>query len=137
MKMNDEVRYIDIKGVEHNALVSGFDARTEGVIDLIYVEANGYVMTKYAVPHVSHESRKENNADLPSYPLNAYKMPDEEHKAIPSDHPIHDHPFAAKEKDDDGNVIEKPRPMYEADVQAHQVGPDVATMLDEAPPASE
>jgi hypothetical protein len=120
MKVNDSVIYIDPQGVERNALVAAINGLHEGVIDLVYVDANSEVQKKFGIVHASDESKQENNPDLPSYQLNAYKLPGEEHKALPSDHPAFDHPFKAAEKDDDGNVIAQSRPEYEAEVSEHK-----------------
>jgi len=138
MQKGKAVIFVDALGKEHSALVTALNVAHEGYVSLIYIDAGApeadNIKTASDVPHISDASRADSNPDLPSYPLNAWKEPGEEHRALPADHPQFDHPFKQPELDEQGNPIPVARPAYEADVAAHQ---DVATLLQQAPPAEE
>lgn len=116
-KLNDVVIYVDRKGVAHNALVLQPD--TDEIISLIYVTADGVAKTEFGVHHKSSDAKRENNPNVPEYILNCWKEKDEDHPAIPVDHPMFDHPFELKTKDEAGRVIQKPRPLTQAAIDEH------------------
>lgn len=130
MRNNDNIVFIDAKGVSHNARVQSFrehrDDKGKIVHDEPLVTLNynapptGEPTTLIDVPHIDHPSRQENNPDLPSYPLHAWKYEDKDHLEVPADHPLHDHFNEQPVKDDQGNVIPKKRPIYESHIATHR-----------------
>jgi len=130
VRNNDNILFIDAKGVSHNARVQSFrehrDQKQELVHDEPLVTLNynapptGEPQTLIDVPHISHPSRQENNPELPSYPLHAWKYEDEEHLQVPADHPLHDHLNEQPKLDEQGKVIPKRRPHYEMHQRMHQ-----------------
>lgn len=142
MQKGKNVLYVDSFGVEHDALVTAVNGLNLGFVTLVYVDMKApeasNLITKFDVPHVSDKSQDENNPALPRYTLNVWKDAGEEHKAPPADHPIFDHPAKKPDIDQDGNPIQVERPLYEAEVAAHEAPapePDVTAALDAAGPA--
>jgi hypothetical protein len=135
------VIYVDQVGREHAALVTAVNGLNDGYVSLVYVDAKAdetdNVIKEIDVAHASDPSKDESNPDLPRYVLNAWKEPGEFHQALPADHPAMDHPFLPVVVDQDGIPIPIARPVYEAQIAAHQAGPDVAKLLDQAPRAAE
>jgi hypothetical protein len=122
MNVNQVVIYIDPKGVPKNALVKSLNQLHEGYLSLSYQDAEGRSIDVFDVPHMDDESRQEPNPDLPTFHINCWKYPDEDHNRAPKDHPMFDHPFEPPTLDDDGRRIPKPRPEFDAVVEEHQAG---------------
>jgi hypothetical protein len=123
LRINHDIIFIDGKGQSFNALVksSRDDGHGEPLVTLIYnAPPTGEPIELIDVPHISHPSRKENNPELPSYPLHAWKHEDEEHLEIPADHPVHDHYNEQPTRDSEGNIVPKRRPLHEAHIAAHR-----------------
>lgn len=123
MRINHDITFIDRKGQSFNALVksSRESGHGEPLVTLIYnAPPTGEPQEVIDVPHISHPSRQENNPELPSYPLHAWKHEEEEHRELPEDHPVHDHFNEQPKKDEQGNIIPKRRPHYEAHIQLHR-----------------
>jgi hypothetical protein len=123
LRINHDITFIDRKGQSFNALVksSRESGHGEPLVTLIYnAPPTGEPQEVIDVPHISHPSRQETNPDLPSYPLHAWKHEEEEHRELPEDHPVHDHFNEQPKKDDQGNIIPKRRPHYEAHIAAHR-----------------
>jgi hypothetical protein len=116
------VIYIDRASVKHKALVVGVNNLNPDVLDVAYFDLKSDALkTEFGVPHMSDESKKETNPELPQYSLNCWKKYGEEHLAIPVDHPANDHPFELKKQDDTGRIVAKARPEFDkhiADVAA-------------------
>lgn len=129
MRNNDVIAFIDSKGVTHNALVKAFrehrDEKGELVdldplVTLTYNLPTGEPKELIDVHHMDHPIKQEPNPDLPTYALHVWKYQDEDHLVVPSDHPLHDHPYEAQKLDDAGNPIPKRRPIYEKHIQWHK-----------------
>lgn len=120
MNVNDVVVYIDRKGTPHNGLVKSLNQLHEGYLSLSYQDDEGRSIDVFDVPHMDHESRQEPNPDLPTFHINCWKYPDEEHNRAPKDHPMFDHPFEPPTKDRDGRIVPKPRPLLDAAIAEHQ-----------------
>ena len=125
----DVVIYVDHTGAEHKALVTAINGLNPRHLSLVYIDPKAdereNVKQVYDVQYL-HDQFEENNPDLPKIHLNCWKFDGEEHTVAASDHPMFDHPFAPKPTDEDGRVIEKPRPEYDAQVAAHlESNPDV------------
>jgi hypothetical protein len=119
MNVNEVVVYLDAKGVPHNALVKSLNQLHDGFVSVSYQDAEGRTIDVYDVPHMDHESRQEPNPDLPTFHINCWKYPDEDHNVAPKDHPMFDHRFAPPTKDNDGRIVPKPRPLLDAVVAEH------------------
>lgn len=122
MNVNEVVVYIDPKGVPKNALVKSLNQLHDGYVSLSYQDAEGRPVDVFDVPHMDDESRQEPNPDLPTFHINCWKYPEEDHNRAPKDHPMFDHPFAPATLDNDGRRIPKPRPLLDAVVAEHQAG---------------
>jgi hypothetical protein len=123
LRINHDIAFIDRKGQSFNALVksSRESGHGEPLVTLIYnAPPTGEPQEVIDVPHISHPSRQENNPELPSYPLHAWKHEEEEHRELPEDHPVHDHFNEQPQKDEQGKIIPKKRPHYEAHIQQHR-----------------
>lgn len=92
----------------------------EPLATLVYLDGSNEAVTVFDVPHITHPSRQEANPALPNYPVNAWKRIDEEHKALPEDHPQFDHPHEQPKFNNDGQRILKERPKYDGHLAAHQ-----------------
>ncbi len=135
MKRTEPVIYCDAKGVEHEALVFAVNPLNEGYLSLVYVDPSkpdaDNVVKVFDVRHMSSISEfrtvkyssgqdaEEGNPDLPTYHLNCWKNLFEHSKALPSDHPAYYHPHLPT-TDKDGKRIERSRPEYDAQIEAHQ-----------------
>lgn len=130
MRNNENIIFIDHKGKSHNARVQSFREHRDAKDALIHHEPlvtlnynggpGGEPVTLIDVPHISHPNRQENNPDLPSYPLHAWKREEEEHLELPGDHPVHDHFNEQPARDEHGNIVPKRRPLHEAHIAAHR-----------------
>jgi hypothetical protein len=124
MNKNEPVIYIDAKGSEHLALVTAVNPFTLGRVSLVYVDVTAdereNLVQLSDVAHMDDSSKQENNPDLPTIHLNCWKEYGDRHSAPAVDHPMFDHPFAPKPKDEEGRVVEASRPNYDAQVAAHQ-----------------
>lgn len=130
MRKNDNIVFIDHKGVSHNMRVESFREHRDGKGELIHDEPlvtgnynmppTGEPMTLIDIQHISHPQRQDNNPELPSYPLHAWKYEEEEHLELPADHPVHDHFNEQPKLDGQGKVIPKSRPHYEAHIWRHR-----------------
>lgn len=130
MRNNENIIFVDHKGKSHNARVQSFREHRDAKDALIHHEPlvtlnyngrpGGEPLTLIDVPHISHPSRQENNPELPSYPLHAWKYEHEEHLELPGDHPVHDHFNAQPERDGEGNIVPKRRPLHEAHIREHR-----------------
>lgn len=124
MHKSKHVMFVDGLGKEHSALVTAINGLHPGYVTLVYVDESApdadNLKKVYDIPHMELKPA-ESNSSLPSYDFNCWKEVDEEHKALPSDHPAFDHPFAGPAKDEEG--IPLPRPEYEAELAAHQAKP--------------
>lgn len=123
MHKSKHAMYVDGLGKEHYALVTAINQLHPGYVTLVYVDEDASerenLKTVYDVPHLS-EKNAEPNPALPSYDVHGWKEVDEEHKALPSDHPAFDHPHKLPEFDQDGTRIPIIRPEYEAEIAAHK-----------------
>jgi hypothetical protein len=140
------VVYVDVRGAEHDALVRAVNGLNPGYVDLAYVDSEApesdNMKTVFAVPHMDDDSQKEPNPALPTIHLNVWKEHYRIHNEPASDHPMFDHPFAEKEKDEFGQVLEPARPEYEAQIAAHQESvaglpseADLDSAANDAPPS--
>lgn len=129
MKKSEHVIYIDPQGREHAALVTALNGLNQGYLSVIYIDAEAPERENqrevFDIPHFSDPARSEHSAKLPDIHLNCWKEVGEAHAVPASDHPMFDHPFVAKEKDEFGKVLEPARPEYEAQVSAHAEGKKV------------
>lgn len=130
MRNNDLVIFIDSKGVSHNALVKAFREHrdeqgvlvdSEPLVTLTYNLPTGEPKEVIDVHHMDHPAKQEPNPDLPTYALHVWKYEHEEHLEVPSDHPLHDHPYEIQKFDDGGNPVPKRRPKYEMHVHLHKL----------------
>jgi hypothetical protein len=153
MHKGKPIIYIDGLGREHEASVVDINQLHPGFITVGYFAEDGDTIKVYDIPHMSHESRQnvvtvldknnrpvqQGNPDLPTYPVHCWKERDEEHKALPSDHPAFDHPHKLPEFDQDGARIPIARPEYEADIAASRVpsGADLDAVAAEAKAAED
>jgi hypothetical protein len=146
MELKKSIVYIDAFGNQHDALVIAINQMHEGVISVAYVGDGGRFGAEplkfaFDIQHMSARSEmttvqvsdkenpahlaafpdgvKQGNPKLPTYHLNCWKEPDEEHKALPSDHPAFDHPYDFPKADEHGYFPVKSRPEFEADQVAH------------------
>lgn len=119
--MNRAVIYLDTKGKEHEALVFAVNPLNEGYVSLVYVDESrpdaDNVVKLFDVRHMA--TIEETNPALPTYHLNCWKDPYEDHLALPADHPAFDHPHLPT-TDADGKVIPVDRPEYDAQVASYQ-----------------
>jgi hypothetical protein len=136
MKKTEEVIYVDPQGREHKALVTALNGLNPGYISVVYVDGdapeNENIRRVYDIPHFKDSARSEHSADLPDIHLNCWKEIGEEHTAPASDHPMFDHPFAEKAKDEFGQVLEPERPEHSAMVAEHVASLPSAEDLDAA-----
>ena len=72
MKPETVIVYIDLKGLEHNALLIEEDQRHAGFVSLVYLN-RGIAQRMVGVAHESHESKDESNPDLPRVALNCWR----------------------------------------------------------------
>ncbi len=142
MEKGKTVVYIDPAGVPHDALVLAENGLNPGFVTLAYVDLQApestNLKTVFDVPHFTDGSKDETNPAKPRYALNAWREHDEAHLGIPADHPHFDHPFKPADVAQNGEPIPVSRPVTEAMEAAHLEGleePDVASQLDQAPPA--
>lgn len=139
--MNGDLKiYIDPAGVSHNALVTAPNPASPDVLDLVYVHPTDGIKQVYGILPATDPSKKENNPDLPSYPLNAWKNPGDDHLQLPADHPNNDHPFATEEQKARAKGIQLVAPIQRTDVTVEDQPPtpkkpDVTTQLQNAGPA--
>lgn len=126
MNVNDVVIYIDPKGVPKNALVKSINQLHDGYVSLSYQDAEGRSIDVFDVPYMGDKSRQEPNPDLPTFHINCWKYPGEQHNVAPKDHPMFDHPFAPPTKDQDGRIVPKPRPEFEKVVEIHKASKPAA-----------
>ena len=130
------VVYIDAKGAEHEALVRALNGLNPGYATVVYVDVDApeadNLKTVFDVPHMDDDAKKETNAALPTIHLNCWKEKHRIHNAPASDHPMFDHPFAEKQKDEFGEVIQPSRPEHEAMIAAHAASLPSAEDLDAA-----
>lgn len=138
MRNNDNIVFIDHKGASHNAIVQSFREHRDGKNELIHHEPlvtlnynappNGEPATLIDIPHIDHPHRQDNNPDLPSYPLHAWKYEEEDHLELPADHPVHDHFNEQPKRDEHGNIVPKRRPLHEAHIAAHRAAKGVTEL---------
>lgn len=130
MRNNDLVVFIDSKGVSHNALVKAFREHfdekgvlvdTEPLVTLTYNLPTGEPKEVIDVHHMDHPIKQEPNPDLPTYALHVWKYQHEDHLPVPSDHPLHDHPYELQKMDAAGVPIPKRRPQYEMHIHLHKL----------------
>lgn len=140
MRNNDVIAFIDSKGVTHNALVKAFREHRnekgelvdiEPLVTLTYNLPTGEPKELIDVHHMDHPIKQEPNPDLPTYALHVWKYQHEDHLVVPSDHPLHDHPYEAQKLDEAGNPIPKRRPKYEMHVHLHKLGKTAHSKVDE------
>lgn len=133
MRNNDLVVFIDSKGVSHNALVKAIrehrDERgelvhSEPLVTLTYNLPTGEPKEVIDVHHMDNPTKEEPNPGLPTYALHVWKHQEEEHLPVPSDHPLHDHPYEIQKLDAAGVPVPKRRPIYEKHIQWHKQSMD-------------
>lgn len=128
MEKGRTVIYIDAGGVTHEALVIAANALNPGLLSIVYVDVmapDGDNLKKvFDIAHA--DTKKENNPNLPSYALNAWKEYYEEHAVIPPDHPNFDHPFKQPDLATNGQPIPIDRPITSAFEKAHQQFSDLS-----------
>lgn len=134
MHKGKPVIYIDGLGKEREATVVDINPMHPEYMTLGYFDDLGNPQKVFDVPHFTHSSRQEmqtvkdrfgnevqqGNPGLPTYPVNCYKERDEDHNALPADHPGFDHPFKLAEYDQQGTRIPVERPEYEKELAEHQ-----------------
>lgn len=134
MHKNGPVIYIDGLGKEREATVVDINPMHPEYMTLGYFDDLGNPQKVFDVPHFTHPSRQEmqtvkdrfgnevqqGNPGLPTYPVNCYKERDEDHNALPADHPGFDHPFKLAEYDQQGTRIPVERPEYDKELAEHK-----------------
>lgn len=95
----------------------------EHYVTLVYVDVHrnesDNLVKVYDVKHISMLER-ETNPDLTTFHVNCWKYEDEDHAALPEDHPSFDHPFQPQVFDQDGILITTDRPKFATAVADHQ-----------------
>lgn len=144
MHKGGPVIYLDGLGKEREATVVEINPMHPEYVTLGYFDDQGNPQKVFDVPHMSHPTRgnvtvvkdrwgkdvEQGNTDIPWYPTNCYKERDEEHPAMPADHPAFDHPFKNPEFDQDGKRIAPVRTEYEKAIAEHVAG--LAAEMEEA-----
>lgn len=99
------------------------EAPTEHYVTIVYIDAHRVesdnVVKVFDVKHISMLER-ETSPGLPSFHVNCWKYEDEDHEALPEDHPTFDHPFAQLERDQNGNTIPTGRPKFATAIADHR-----------------